>query len=335
MNREPFISEIEHIIDHFRKTGREDELFEVLARHGLGKTEPEKPINSEKLINPEALALNKIAKKEGLTKKEGIFKKFVKAYKNHWYVRYSIYYVFLFFFIFLMLNAPIIINAFQGVGTKDGGYQVVSYQELETPATADSAPLDPGEVIPNQNTILLPKIGVSAPIAFLDTTNEKVIEDYLTRGVVHYAGTANPGEVGNAFITGHSSNFWWIKGDYNYIFLNLNKMAIGDQAKIYYNGKKFVYQVSNIKVVEPTDTSVLAQGSTPTLTLMTCTPAGTNWKRLIVSLDQVSPKYNKPRVVTRETIAPTELPSTDTNSTGGLILGIWDFIKSLFGVQAN
>jgi hypothetical protein len=42
-------------------------------------------------------------------------------------------------------------------------------------------------------------------------------------------------------------------------------------------------------VVEPTNTSVLEQTQQPRLTLITCTPPGTSWQRLIVQAKQVTP----------------------------------------------
>jgi LPXTG-site transpeptidase (sortase) family protein len=232
-----------------------------------------------------------------------------------------------------MLNLPLILNSFKysPKASDTPGPQVATYQELQTTKMADSAPLSPGEVVPATNTIVIPKIGVNAPVIFLNSRDEKTIEANLANGVVHYQGTANPGEVGNTFITGHSSNFWWIQGQYNYVFVNLDKLAVGDQTVVYYNGKKFVYQVTGTKVVLPTDTSVLAPTDTPTLTLMTCTPAGTNWKRLIVSLDQVSPTYVKPVLVTKQVVVtPSALPSLDSNSAGGIWSSIVDFVRGIF-----
>lgn len=334
ISREPKIAEVEKLINHFRKNNREDELLDVLREHGITSEKPA-PVVDEGTheFHEEMVVLNKIAEKEKLIIREHKpLKKITEAFKKKWYFRYAIYYIFIFSMIFIILNAPII---FSRVGFEESGTsRIITVQELEKVTMADSAPLDSGEVIPQTSQLNIPKIGVTAPIIFLASRAEQEIQNNLTQGVVHYSGTAKPGEVGNSFITGHSSNFWWVKGNYNYIFVNLDKMAAGDQAKIYHNGKKYVYSVTEVKIVEPNDVSVIAQTDTPTLTLMTCTPPGTNWKRLIVKMDQVAPKYIKPRVVTKQIIAsPNELPSTDTQSTGGLLLEFWTWIKKLFGVD--
>lgn len=332
MDREPKISEIEKLIKHFRETNREHELHEILERHKIRTDEPVPVLDEHNEFHEEGVVLNKIAAEEGFVEKKtigGYFRKLKKAFQEKWYIRYGIYYVLIFIGIFAILNAPILLSKINV--PKGGEAQIITTQELEKVAMADSAPLDAGETVPAENQLVIPKINVTAPIIFSQSNDEKVIQEQLTKGVVHYPGTAAPGTVGNSFITGHSSNFWWIKGSYNYIFVNLDKMVVGDQAKIYYNGKKFVYQVSEIKVVPPTDVSVLAATDTPTLTLMTCTPAGTNWRRLIVKFDQISPKYTKPRVVTKQVLAnPKNLPSTDNNSIGGWFNSLFTWIADLF-----
>lgn len=326
--REPTIHEIEKLIKHFRETEREHELHEVLELFGMkNPTEVVQPETNE--FNEQGIVLQKIAAGDGLKISEHkALKNMAKKHKNS-LIRYSIYYLLLFTLIFIGLNAPVIASKFF---FKTNNSQIITTQELEQAKMADSAPLDPGEVIPSDSQIAIPKIGVTAPIIYPTTIDEKELQSYLPQGVVHYYGTANPGEVGNSFITGHSSNYWWIKGNYNYVFLNLDKLTVGDQAKIYRNGKKYIYAVTGTSVVDPTDTSVLAATDTPTLTLMTCTPPGTNWKRLIVKLDQVSPKYEKPQLVTKQVVAPKNLPSTDSNF-GSWLAGIWEWIKKLFSAN--
>ncbi len=152
------------------------------------------------------------------------------------------------------------------------------------------------EKIPKEDRLLIPKIKVSAPIIYMDwkknTSPEKIehaIQKYLENGVGHYMDTALPGQVGNVFITGHSSNYWWAKGNYNHVFALLDKLVVGDKVIIYYKQKKYVYQVFQVDIVSPDDTSVLKQTSESILTLMTCTPPGTDWRRLIVKSKQISP----------------------------------------------
>ncbi|MBI2448602.1 class E sortase [Candidatus Microgenomates bacterium] len=156
-----------------------------------------------------------------------------------------------------------------------------SWWGLKLPSIGDDATPD--------NTLFIPKIGVQTPIQYSKTRLNSEVNKLLLDGVVHYADTALPGKRGNVFITGHSSFYWWSKGNYNSIFSILDKLVVGDIVYINYNGVRYTYRVEKTKVTLPTDLSVLSQGDENILTLMTCTPVGTNYRRLIVTAKQISP----------------------------------------------
>ncbi|MFA5009752.1 MAG: class D sortase [Patescibacteria group bacterium] len=139
-----------------------------------------------------------------------------------------------------------------------------------------------------QDTIVIPKINVDAPLLYLETTNNTDIIEAIQNGVGHYQGTALPGQNGNVFLTGHSSYYWWSGGKYNQVFALLNKLEAGDLIYLYYQGNKYIYRVSQSFVVKPEQVEVLQATTEPILTLMTCTPVGTNLKRLIVRADLIS-----------------------------------------------
>ncbi|MDD5731580.1 MAG: class D sortase [Patescibacteria group bacterium] len=148
------------------------------------------------------------------------------------------------------------------------------------------------------NTLMIPKIGVQAPIVFAKTRAQSEVDKLLLEGVVHYFDTAFPGEEGNVFITGHSSYYWWSNGKFNTIFSILDKLVVGDIIYVNYGGNRYTYKVFDMKVVSPKELSVLNQNDNESiLSLMTCTPVGTNYKRLVVRASQVDPdpKNNKLR----------------------------------------
>ena len=149
-----------------------------------------------------------------------------------------------------------------------------------------------------ENRLSIPSLNVNAPIIEPDlgiealqtkdwNTLESQIRDTLLEGVVHYPGTAKPGKVGNAFLTGHSSNYIWEISDYNTVFALLPKIEIGADIRISYNQKEFLYRVIDKKEVKPDDVSILKQGDQKILTLMTCTPVGTTLKRLVVTAELI------------------------------------------------
>jgi sortase A len=311
MKGEPSIEQLEKLIIAFRKQGGSDAELSLLAQDILHEYLPQSVKKLEEIF-PKENHPSVVKIKDFKKNPEHPFKEAIRTSWHKKRVKYPVIFISLFISIFIVLNLPLFMAKFEPTPSAPT-YEKV--KEVVQPVMDKSAPLEPGEVIPNGNFLLIPKIGVNAPIIFAQSANEKAIQGDLKSGVVHYKDTALPGETGNSFITGHSSNYWWDKGKYNYIFANLNRLALGDQAKIYYNGNKFLYQVKKIEVVEPSNVNALQQTTTPTLTLMTCTPPGTSWKRLIIKLDQVSPLYQAPIVVEKYKEIPkfNELPKTNSN----------------------
>lgn len=152
-------------------------------------------------------------------------------------------------------------------------------------------------VVPTDNRLVIPKIGKSVPLVGIDEKNivgenwhelENQIQDGLRDGIVHYPGTANPGEFGNVFLTGHSSYYPWDPGLYKDVFATLHELEVGDRYYIYYNQKKYTYEIIEKNEVQPSATEVLAQPTNKKIsTLMTCSPVGTTLRRLIVKAEQV------------------------------------------------
>ncbi|MDD4319808.1 MAG: sortase [Candidatus Peribacteraceae bacterium] len=155
------------------------------------------------------------------------------------------------------------------------------------------------QVGPPENRIIIPKLDLNVPLvnpsfqALLQgdwTQVEKDIQSALERGVVHYPGTANPGQAGNFFITGHSSYYPWAPGGFKTVFARLHNLQPGDEYWVYFGGDKHRYVVRSKKEVSPSDISVLDQPTDERIgTLMTCTPVGTTLRRLIVQSTEVDP----------------------------------------------
>lgn len=106
----------------------------------------------------------------------------------------------------------------------------------------------------------------------------------LAKNLVHYPGTAVPPDKGSAIIFGHSTlPQLFNPTDYTKIFATLHTIKIGDAILVNANNVEYTYKVSSIRVTTPEDTSVLAQEYDASyLVIITCTPPGTIWKRLIV-----------------------------------------------------
>jgi len=169
-----------------------------------------------------------------------------------------------------------------------------------THSTAEAGGLHPDgsqlPINPPDNRIMIPKIGQNIPIKEVDPKNlvdqkwnglEQDIQEALKEGVVRYPGTAQPGQNGNVFITGHSSYYLWDPGRYKDVFALLHELALGDTITIFYDENRYDYVVKEIRVVSPKEIDVLQQSNDKRLTLMTCTPIGTAINRLVVIAEQV------------------------------------------------
>jgi LPXTG-site transpeptidase (sortase) family protein len=164
----------------------------------------------------------------------------------------------------------------------------------------------PKNILPNiaENSIFIESIGVKAPITFGVDNNEAAVSNNLKNGPIQIAGTSLPGQMGNVFITGHSSNYPWIKSKYNSVFALLGNVVVGDLVQVNYDNINYVYRINNIFVVNPSDTSVMkSDNSEATLTLMTCTPVGTNLHRLIVQANQIIPSVSQNQPSTNQGLA--------------------------------
>lgn len=150
---------------------------------------------------------------------------------------------------------------------------------------------------PLENRIVIPKIGKNVPIVEIGPESlingdwkqlEKDIQDGLREGVVHYPGTAIPGQFGNVFITGHSSYYPWDSGKFKDVFALLHDLDVGDEFTVFWNRNAYHYRINERKVVTPQETEVLHQPTDKRIaTLMTCTPVGTAKNRLVLVAEQI------------------------------------------------
>ena len=180
-----------------------------------------------------------------------------------------------------------------------------------TPIIVD--PNSTGPVGP-ESKIIIPKINVEAPVVYdVKTIEEKDVQEGLERGVVHYATTPNPGEVGNSVIFGHSSGNILNKGKYKFAFILLRSLEVNDTFIVQKDGKRYVYKIYNEYVTSPTDFSVLGPTDRDsTMTLITCDPPGTSSNRLIIQAEQIfpDPAANAKSSAPKGNIGqPDELPS--------------------------
>lgn len=131
----------------------------------------------------------------------------------------------------------------------------------------------------------IPDREIEAPVIYVDEVSEEVFQEALARGVVHYPNTALPGELGNPYIFGHSSDYFWKPGDYKTIFAPLVDIPLDTEVRITdHQGELFIFKVIETKIVGPKEVSVLDQQNyeRKLVTLQASYPIGTALKRYIV-----------------------------------------------------
>ncbi len=136
----------------------------------------------------------------------------------------------------------------------------------------------------NSQILIIPRLKLSAPIIYVDSNSEDMIQENLEQGIVHLFQTARPGEVGNCYIVGHSSDYPGRRGNYKTVFARLPQLQIGDELQISDAKNNFHYRVAETKVVEAEDLTVLSQETQgqKILTLQTSYPIGTARQRFLV-----------------------------------------------------
>ena len=154
----------------------------------------------------------------------------------------------------------------------------------ENPPLADQP--EPLTLVPTSTDfwIVIEKIGVSAPIVpDVDTTSNEAYMEAMRHGVAHAKDTAKPDEVGNIYLFAHATLNFWEYGEYATVFTTLHQLDPGDKIVVFYKGKRYDYRVDEKEVVPGFDTTPLTRSSSRRLlTLQTCDPPGTTWRRLII-----------------------------------------------------
>ena len=159
------------------------------------------------------------------------------------------------------------------------------------------------EVALGYGTIRIPSLQITAPInrpsrTHWDQGHWKLLEEQMQFGHNHGVslyphGPVNLWNRGNFIITGHSSppTFEAKKSPYGEIFATLPGLRIGDIVEMEDAlGNSYTYEITETKIVHPSETSILRQGTERELTLMTCYPVGTTRSRFIAKGKPVGEK---------------------------------------------
>lgn len=189
---------------------------------------------------------------------------------------------------------PLAKNEFLYYYRRFRGIKYTIEEPASLPLTEDTSLVErpePLTIVPASTDfgIVIEKIGVNAPIvADVETTSHEAYMEAMRSGIAHAKGTAKPDQIGNVYLFAHSTLNFWEFGPYAAVFTTLHQLVPGDRIVVFYKGKRYDYRVDEKEIVPGFDTTPLDRSSSRrVLTLQTCDPPGTTWRRLIIIAELV------------------------------------------------
>jgi sortase A len=136
-----------------------------------------------------------------------------------------------------------------------------------------------------QNHIEIPKISITAPIIFSQSTDTSILMKDLDKGVVYYPGSVYPGQQGQIIILGHSAPVGWPKIKHDWVFSDLNNLEAGDKILIDLNNKQYTYIVKQKTIIAKGAEVPAYTSPNGVLTLISCWPPGKDYQRIAVQAE--------------------------------------------------
>jgi len=137
------------------------------------------------------------------------------------------------------------------------------------------------------NMLEVPSIGISVPVILPQNPNIKAVTKDLDNGVVYYPGSVLPGQIGQIVVLGHSAPPNWPKIKYDWVFSDLNDLKYGDQIRLYFDYKEYIYYVREKKILAKGQkiipTPLVNNGNV--IVLVSCWPPGKNLQRIAVQAE--------------------------------------------------
>jgi len=142
------------------------------------------------------------------------------------------------------------------------------------------------EPVNRTNAIVAPAININSPFVVDVTVHDKdAYMQALESGVAHALGTGKPNEENaNTYLFAHSTANESNIARYAAVFTKLKDMEVGEKIILFYEGKRYDYEIVTEEIVPRFDTSVLQrQYDFTALTLQTCDPPGIPKNRFITT----------------------------------------------------
>ncbi len=142
------------------------------------------------------------------------------------------------------------------------------------------------ETVEKQDSIVVPKISIEAPIVFAEVGETQNLEKYLKNGVLLYPDSVLPGQAGRTVLLGHSAPAGWPDIDYDRIFTELNELNNNDKIYVYFNKREYIYTIKNKYFLDKgEELPENLTNSQNVLILLSCWPPGKDLYRIAVEAE--------------------------------------------------
>jgi LPXTG-site transpeptidase (sortase) family protein len=120
------------------------------------------------------------------------------------------------------------------------------------------------------NSLIVPKINLDIEYR---NGGDEVLNEYVWH---RYPERGDPVNGGNMILSAHRFELGWSPGETRRKspFYNINKLNLGDEVLVYYEGNTYKYEVIELKTVTPTSIEIEAPSDEHILTIYSCTFGG-------------------------------------------------------------
>jgi LPXTG-site transpeptidase (sortase) family protein len=135
--------------------------------------------------------------------------------------------------------------------------------------------------------IEIPSVGVSVSVVNPESTDIGILDNALTRGVVHYPGSGLLNENANVFLFGHSSFLPNVINKNYQAFNGLKRLKGGEEILVRSANREYVYRVTSVTLSDAGEIRVDFDRGVKKLTLSTCNSFGAKDERYVVEAEFV------------------------------------------------
>ncbi len=196
--------------------------------------------------------------------------------------------VFIIVIFYLILNSvynyyPLLAFEFQGSSLSDSTINMPIEDYVSEYINETTSTRHINVVIPEKNTLVIPKIGVRTNI--IEGADLRVLN--TAEGVWHEPQTANPLKPGNMVIAGHRRQF--LPPNTSTFYL-LPELKVGDVIIVYWEKQEYLYKITHTRETFKDDPFAYEKTKSDVLTLYTCIPLETADSRFLIRAEKITKK---------------------------------------------